>query len=171
MDTYNQNTQNNPNQNPNLPSFTAGCYTSDPPLSQQMPPAFSNFQQNPNAFQQLRPLQMNMQMQQYFQPHFQQNPNTFTPQPQFQSSMPSTYPPFTQPPPSPPPLGTSNLLDVDEDVDEIPETQPEPTKKSGGKGKKKETDEGKKALAWTDIEDVAVVKAWLATSKCPIVGK
>ncbi|MFS7899724.1 hypothetical protein Hanom_Chr00s075060g01790791 [Helianthus anomalus] len=73
----------------------------------------------------------------------------------------------------PQPVESSQQLQpVEDDIEIVPETKPQSLKRKKGKQVAVDKDQPSKAKAkpWTRIEEEALAKAWISTSKHPIVG-
>ncbi|MFS7958436.1 hypothetical protein Hanom_Chr07g00678511 [Helianthus anomalus] len=111
--------------------------------------SFVGFQQSPNAFSQMQQVQSLQQM-------LMRNPfNT-----QLQSQQPQPVASSQQPQP------------VEDDIEIVPETQPQSSKRKKGKQVVVDKYQPSKAKAkmWMRIEEEALAKARISTSKHPIVG-
>ncbi|XP_021995584.1 glutathione S-transferase T3-like [Helianthus annuus] len=149
MDPYNSNNPNNPN--PNV-FAVPGYYPSMEPSwtsSQFAFNAFAGFQQSPNVFSQMQQMQslQNMMMQNPFNMQFhsqQQQPVESSQQPQ----------------------------PVEDDIEIVSETQPQSSKRKKRKQVTVDQNQPSKAKAktWTRIEEEALAKAWISTSKHSVIG-
>ncbi|XP_022020236.1 uncharacterized protein LOC110920326 [Helianthus annuus] len=122
--------------------------------------SFTGYQQMLNAFNQRNQYPFNpMQMQKLNMPF-----NPYQMQQLMQNPLNMPY----QPPPQAYP---TQIEEQDDDVEVVPETQPEPSKKKNTKGKgKKEDAAAKQQQNWTKIEEVALAKAYINYSTSPIIG-
>ncbi|MFS7972180.1 hypothetical protein Hanom_Chr09g00841691 [Helianthus anomalus] len=101
----------------------------------------------------------------------QPNPQTFNmpyQQMQMQQLMKN---PLNMPYQPPPQARPTQIEEENDDVEAVQETQPQPSKKKKTKGKGKKEDAAGKQRPWSIIEDEALAKAWVASSRNPILGK
>ncbi|MFS7925036.1 hypothetical protein Hanom_Chr04g00279661 [Helianthus anomalus] len=99
----------------------------------------------------------------------QPKPQTFNMPYQMQQLMQN---PLNMPYQPQPQARPTQIEEEDDDVEVVPETQPQPSKKKNTKGKgKKEDTAAKQQRAWSKIEEAALAKAYIGSSKNPILGK
>ncbi|XP_022018852.1 uncharacterized protein LOC110918881 [Helianthus annuus] len=145
MDPYNPN---NPNPNVfSVPSYYPSMFSNA--FSQFSVKAFASFQQSSNAFS-------NMPQMQALQNMMMRNPFKM----QVQSQQPQ------------PVESSQPLQPVEGDIEVVPETKPQSSKRK--KGKQVAVDQNQpskpKPKPWTRIEDEALAQAYISTSTHPVVG-